>query len=450
MRILVVGGGGREHALCWKLAQSSRTSKIYCAPGNAGTTSLAENVALAADDLDGLLEFARKEGIDLTVVGPEAPLCLGIVDRFTEAGLRIFGPTAAAARIEGDKAYAKKLMRDSGIPTAEARVFEPTIQELAQARQPHAGRSDEAPPLDLETGYEMARRYIETREEGVVVKAAGLASGKGVFVHEDPADALATLESLMLNRALGEAGTRVVIEDILIGREVSLLALVDGRSIYILESAADHKRLGERETGPNTGGMGAYSPSGLLSESDLRIIEREIFVPIVDAIRREGVEYKGVLYAGLMLTAGGPKVLEFNCRFGDPEAQPILMRLRSDLVDVLEATIDGHLDETSLEWDPRTALCVVMASSGYPGPYQKGAVITGLEEAGAMEHVRVFHAGTTLLDEDVVTAGGRVLGVTALGETIQQSRQRAYDAVERIAFDGACVRGDIGMRVSDR
>ena len=449
MKILVVGGGGREHVLSSRLSGSARKPAVYCAPGNAGTASIAENVAIPAEDIDALLSLAKTERIDLTVVGPEDPLCAGIVDRFTEAGLRIFGPCAAAARIEGDKAYAKKLMRESGVPTAEARVFEPTVQELAQAREAGKGRPDDPPP-SMETGYDMAHRYVSTRNEGVVIKAAGLAKGKGVFVHNDPSEALPTLERLMLRRELGEAGARVVVEDILTGPEVSVLALVDGRTIYILESAADHKRLGEHDTGPNTGGMGAFSPASVLTQSDLSIIERDVFVPIVDAMRREGIEYKGVLYAGLILTAGGPKVLEFNCRFGDPEAQPILMRLESDLLEALEATIDGRLDEIVLKWDHRTALCVVMASGGYPDAYESGKLINGIEQAAALPDVEVFHGGTAIGQEGVVTAGGRVLGVTALGETLQQARERAYQAAKLISYDGAYLRGDIGMRVSGR
>ncbi len=449
MKILVVGGGGREHALCWKLARSPRRPELYCAPGNAGTASLAQNVAIESSDLDGLLAFARNEGIDLTVVGPEGPLCAGIVDQFTAAGLRIFGPTAAAARIEGDKAFAKKLMRESGIPTADARVFEPTAQEVAQAQQAGKGMDEEL-PSEFQTGYGLAREFVATRSEGVVVKACGLAQGKGVFVHNDPSNALLTLERLMVGHELGEAGTRVVIEEILKGPEVSVLALVDGRTIYLLESAADHKRLGERDTGPNTGGMGAVSPSGRLSETDLKANEAEVFVPIVDALRREGVTYKGILYAGLILTAGGVKVLEFNCRLGDPETQPILMRLKSDLIEAMEATIDGRLCEIELVWDQRTALCVVMASGGYPGSYEKGKLICGLYAAAGMEQVEVFHAGTAIGPEGVLTAGGRVLGITAMGDSLQESRERAYDAAGLISFDGAQMRGDIGMKTSGR
>ncbi len=450
MRILVVGSGGREHAICWKLAQSARLPEIYCAPGNGGTSTIARNVPIAADDIDGLLAFAKQERIELTVVGPEDPLCKGIVDAFEAAGLRIFGPSRAAARIEGDKIWAKKLMREAGVPTAESRAFEPTTQEIAQRREARVRGGVIEMPKNLATGYEMARQYLETRDEGVVIKASGLARGKGVFVHADPKDGLATLEALMVHRTLGDAGDRIVIEELLNGPEVSVLAFVDGSTIYTLESAADHKRLGDKDTGPNTGGMGAFSPSGLLTEGDMDMIEREVFVPIIDAMRRQDITYRGVLYAGLMMTSGGPKVLEFNCRFGDPEAQALLMRLRSDLVVVLEAVVDGRLADVALEWDRRAALCVVMASGGYPDAYEGGKEITGLEEADCVENVVVFHAGTKRTGGLVTTAGGRVLGVTALGDDVLKARTSAYEAVRCIQFDGAVVRGDIGMRVSGR
>jgi phosphoribosylamine--glycine ligase len=445
LRILIVGGGGREHALCWKLAQSPRTAKLYCAPGNAGTAEVAQNVPIAAGDIKGLLEFARRDKIDLTVVGPEDALCAGIVDAFEASGLRIFGPNAAAAKLEGDKSYAKQLMHDAGIPTAEFRYFEPTTQEVAQSRQPSDDR-DEKGPRELLTGYEMAREYVSTRVEGVVVKACGLAKGKGVFVHHDPAAALLTLEELMVNKRLGAAGARVVVEELLTGPEVSVLALVDGNNIYILESAADHKRLRDGDEGPNTGGMGAVSPADALSEADLSIIEKDVFVPVIDALRRDGVVYRGVLYAGMMLTTGGPKVLEFNCRFGDPETQPMLMRLESDLVDVIEATLDGRLDGCELKWNRRAAACVVMASRGYPETSEKGRPIKGLADAAGLRDVQVFHSGTKRVAGQVVTDGGRVLGITALGDTMSQASARAYEAAELISFDGAQMRRDIGAR----
>ncbi len=416
MNILVVGGGGREHALAWKLRQSPRCKNLLCAPGNAGTAALGTNVPVGAEDVDALLALARERKVDLTVVGPEAPLCDGVVDRFEAAGLRVFGPSQAAARLEGDKAHAKTLMRQQAVPTAEGRIFD---------------------------DYKAAYDYVATRDEPIVVKAAGLAAGKGVIVCDDPAEALLALERIMKDREFGDAGNTVVVEDRLEGQEASILAFVDGRSIYVMESSQDHKAIYDGDTGPNTGGMGAYSPAPIVTDALLSQIEREVLVPIVDAMNRERTPYRGVLYAGLMLTASGPKVLEFNCRFGDPEAQPILMRMDCDLVEVLEAVIDGRLDTVSLKWDPRPTVCVVMASGGYPGSYEKGKVITGLDDAGALADVVVFHAGTKLQDGKVVTSGGRVLGVTALGETIADAKNRAYQAVDRIQFDGAYCRRDI-------
>jgi len=449
MNVLVVGGGGREHALCWKLAQSPGCDRVYCAPGNAGIEAVAEIAPMDVNDFSALIEFARQRQIGLTVVGPEDPLCGGIVDRFAAADLRVFGPTAAAARLEGDKAYAKKLMREAGIPTAEARIFGPTAHELTAAR--HGGKDrDESAMARLQSGFDMARDYVATRDEGLVVKAAGLARGKGVFVHADPSDAIRTIEALMVERRLGDAGATVVVEALLSGHEVSVLALVDGRNIYLLEAATDHKRLGEADTGPNTGGMGAYSPTTTLTDADINVIKRDVFVPIIDALRRDGVEYRGVLYAGLMLTAGGPKVLEFNCRFGDPEAQPILMRWESDLLEALNATVDGRLDRLDIRWDRRAAVCVVLAAKGYPDDYPKGMVIEGLDEAVAMQRVQVFHSGTARRDGNIVTAGGRVLGVTALADTLASARQRAYAAAHCIQFDGLYLRGDIAREESNR
>jgi phosphoribosylamine---glycine ligase len=419
MRILLVGSGGREHVLAWKIAQSRRVKRLYCAPGNAGTIGLAENVAIKAEDVGGLVKFAREQKVDLVVVGPEDPLSTGLVDELTAVGIRAFGPDKAAARLEGDKAFAKEMMRHRSVPTAEARMF---------------------------TKYRDAKAYVATRDAGVVVKAAGLAKGKGVIVCDDPADALIALERIMVTREFGSAGDTVVVEEKLVGPEVSVLAFVDGRNIYVMENAQDHKPIGEGDSGPNTGGMGAYSPTTLLDDKLLHQVESEILVPIIDALRTQGITYKGVLYAGLMLTSGGPKTLEFNCRFGDPEAQPILMRLKTDLVDVLEAVIDGKLDSVNLEWDPRSAVCVVMASGGYPGSYENGKPISGLDEAGALPDVVVFHAGTRMAGNQVVTAGGRVLGVTALGSDFAAARKRCYEAVEKIHFDGAYYRRDIGAK----
>ncbi len=416
MRVMVIGGGGREHTLAYALSKSSRVDDILCVPGNAGTAAIGENIDVKVDDHDGLAILARQRNVDLTVVGPEVPLCAGIVDRFEAEDLRIFGPTKAAARIEGDKAYAKRLMKSAHVPTAEGRIFK---------------------------RFEDARSYVATRDTGVVVKASGLAAGKGVSVCEDPANALLELEKIMVDRAFGGAGNTVVVEELLKGQELSVFALVDGRTIYVLETAQDHKPIGEGDTGPNTGGMGAYSPAPIATRAVMATVEREVLVPIVDALRNDDAPYRGLLYVGLMLTAAGPKVLEFNCRFGDPETQPMLMRLESDLCDMLEAVVDGRLADADVRWSPKPAVCVVMASQGYPGKYESGKVIEGLDEAAAMKDVCVFHAGTRRLEHLTVSSGGRVLGVTALGDDIADAKQRAYQAVTTIHFDNAYYRHDI-------
>jgi phosphoribosylamine--glycine ligase len=419
MNVLIVGGGGREHAIAEKVRQSRHNPSIFCAPGNAGTALLGENLDIGAEDLDRLAQCALERKIDLTIVGPEAPLCAGIVDRFEQMGLRIFGPSAEAARIEGDKGFTKQLLIESRIPTARGRVF---------------------------TRYQDARSYIATRDTPQVVKAVGLAAGKGVVVCDDPAAALLEAERMMVDGRFGDAGRSVVVEEKLAGQEVSVLALVDAGTVYVLEPSQDHKPIGEGDTGPNTGGMGAYSPTLIMDEPNRRKVESEILVPFVDTLRRHGITYRGVLYAGLMLTAAGPQVLEFNCRFGDPEAQAVLVRLKSDLIDVVNACLDGKLDHVTLEWDPRPAVCVVMASDGYPGKYAKGKVIEGLAEAEELPNVTVHHAGTRTVEDVVVTSGGRVLGVTAQGETLGSARDRAYEAVRLIRFDGAHYRRDIAYR----
>jgi phosphoribosylamine--glycine ligase len=419
MKVLLVGSGGREHALAWKMAQSPRLKALYCAPGNPGTVELGENVELKVDDLAGIVQFARTQAIDLVVVGPENPLCAGLVDELAAAGIRAFGPDRSAARLEGDKAFAKELMRHRSVPTADARIFDK---------------------------YRDARAYIASRDHPVVLKAAGLAAGKGVIVCDDPADALIAIERIMVDREFGPAGDIVVVEEKLIGPEVSLLAFVDRDNIYIMDSAQDHKPIGDGDTGPNTGGMGAYSPTTLLDDKLIQQVQSEILVPIIDAMRTQGITYRGVLYTGLMLTAGGPKVLEFNCRFGDPETQPLLMRLRTDLLDVFEAVAEDKLDRITLQWDPRPAVCVVMAAGGYPGAYENGKVISGLEAAAGVPDVKVFHAGTRKVGSNVVTAGGRVLGVTALGETVAAAQKRAYEACEKISWDGAYYRRDIAAK----
>lgn len=445
MKVLVIGGGGREHAIVRGLLRSPRRPDVYCAPGNGGTERTldgraASNVPIAADRIDDLVKFARGERIDLTIVGPEEPLTLGIVDRLTAAGLRVFGPTAAAARIEGDKAFAKRIMFETGVPTAEARIFGPSDHERMITARPKDARG-----VEIETGFDRARTYLETRDEALVVKAAGLAKGKGVFMCADPAEAIRIAEKLMVDRILGPAGETIVVEERIGGTEASVLALVDGRTIYVMEAARDHKRLNDGDLGPNTGGMGAFSTPGLLDDRMLRQIEERVFVPIVDALAYHGAPYRGVLYAGMMLTPGGPKVLEFNARLGDPEAQAILMRLESDLLDMFEAATDGRLDQIELRWDPRPSVCVVMAAAGYPDSPRTGDFIEGLDDAALVPETFVFHAGTARrAHERIVTAGGRVLGVTALGDTFAAARERAYDAVGRIRFEGAQYRRDIG------
>jgi len=416
MNVLLIGSGGREHSIAWKLAQSKDLGKLYIAPGNAGTGRCGENVPIGADDIDELVDFAKQNDIGLVVVGPEDPLAAGAVDTFEAAGIKAFGPSAGAAQLEADKAFAKQLMRSSAISAAEGRVFE---------------------------RFKDAKTYIASRDEAVVVKAAGLAAGKGVFVCDDPADGILAAEKIMCDKIFGQAGDKIIVEDKLLGEEASILAFVDGRNIYVMESTQDHKPIGDGDTGPNTGGMGAYSPAPVVTEALMDKITGEILVPVVDGMNRNGTPYKGVLYAGLMITAGGPRVLEFNVRFGDPETQPILMRLKSDLLEVCLAVCDGKLDGVTLEWDRRPAVCVVMASGGYPGAYEKGKRITGVDEAEQLKDVVVFHAGTRIQDGDLVTNGGRVLGVTALGRTIADAKVSAYNAVDKIKYDGAYCRGDI-------
>ncbi len=416
MKVLLVGGGGREHALAWKLSKSKRLEHLYIAPGNPGTADYGTNVDIADTDVSGLVAFAKSKKIDLAVIGPEDPLAAGAVDAFEAAGVKAFGPSGAAAQLEADKAFAKQIMRANNIPTAESRSF---------------------------TSFEDAKAYIASRDEAVVVKAAGLAKGKGVFVCDEPSEAILAAERIMVDGLFGEAGRTVVVEDKLLGQEASILAFVDGRNIYVMESAQDHKPIGEGDTGDNTGGMGAYSPAPVVTEKLLSQIVREVLVPTVDGMNRNDTPYKGVLYAGMMLTQGGPRVLEFNARFGDPETQPILMRMKGDLLEVMLAVCDGKLDRVELEWDRRPAVCVVMASGGYPGKYDKGKVIRGLDEAAKLKDVMVFHAGTAKKDQEIVTGGGRVLGVTALGETIAEAKALAYQAVGKISFEGAYYRRDI-------
>jgi len=423
MKVLVVGSGGREHALVWKIIQSPRFkdqgSRIYCAPGNAGISQIAECVDIKADDIPELLSFAQKEQIDLTVVGPEGPLTLGIVDDFEKAGLRIFGASKRAAEIEWSKAFSKALMKRYGIPTADYEVF---------------------------TDREKAVSYLKERGVPIVVKASGLAAGKGVIVATTLNEAVSAVDLIMKDRAFGPAGDELIIEEFLDGEEVSLLAFTDGKTILPMPSAQDHKRVFDNDEGPNTGGMGVYSPAPVLTEALLDTVMKEILIPTVKGMVSEGRPYKGVLYAGLMITRNGPKVLEFNARFGDPETQPLMMRMNTDLVEVIDAVIDGRLKEITIEWDKKAAVCVVMAAGGYPGDCRKGDEIEGLEEAARMDDVMVFHAGTALKNGKVVSNGGRVLGVTALGSDIREAINEVYRAVSKITWNGVHYRKDIGRR----
>lgn len=419
MKILVIGGGGREHALVWKISQSPRVKKIFCAPGNAGIAQIAECPPISAEDVSGLLEFARKNAIDLTVVGPEAALTAGIADRFKEAGLAVFGPTASAARLEGSKSFSKALMEKYSIPTARAAVFTDPKEALA---------------------------HLDAISVPVVVKADGLAAGKGVLVCHTMTEARQAVSSVMVDRQFGEAGARCVIEEFLEGEEASFLAFTDGETVLPLPPSQDHKAAYDNDLGPNTGGMGAYSPAPVVDPALFQTVMDKIMIPTVKALAAEGIPYQGVLYAGLMIKDGEPKVLEYNARFGDPECQPLLMRLKSDLVEIMQAVAERRLKEILLDVDPRAAVCVVMASDGYPDKYEKGKVISGLDKAGLMRDVVVFHSGTALKDGRAVTAGGRVLGVTALGDTIEEAVSRAYMAVDAIKWDGAFCRKDIGKK----
>ena len=421
MKVLIVGNGGREHALAWKIAQSSRVDRLLIAPGNAGTAEEGENVDISPGDVPRLIDFASQNKIDLTVVGPEAPLAAGIVDAFAEAKLRIFGPTQAAAELESSKVFCKNLLRHADVPTADFQSFP-----------------------DAKT----AITYLKEREDvPVVVKADGLAAGKGVIICENRDEALEAVDRIASRKEFGAAGNQLVIEERLEGEEASVLAFTDGRTILTLPSCQDHKPAHDGDTGPNTGGMGAYCPTPLVTEELLARVEESVLVPTVHQLKRSRRPFKGVLYAGLMVTNQGIRVLEYNARFGDPECQPLLMRLESDLLDVLEATVDGRLDEIgSLKWDPRPAVCVVMASEGYPGSYERGYPIRGLDEAAQLEDVKVFHAGTATSDGQVVTNGGRVLGVTAMGRSISVAKLQAYTAVKCIRFSGAWCRKDISDR----
>lgn len=425
MNVLVIGNGGREHALAWKIGLNSRVERVFVAPGNAGTALDAENVDIPAGDFARLIKFARENEVKLAVVGGEQPLTAGIVDAFSEAGLRAFGPSKAAAELEGSKVFCKNLLRHADVPTADFRAFR---------------------------SADRAETFLKERDDvPVVVKADGLAAGKGVIVCSGRAEALLAVDRIARAREFGEAGNQVVIEERLDGQEASVLAISDGQTIITLPPCQDHKRAYDGDTGPNTGGMGAYSPAPLVDEAMLRWVEEHVLVPTVHAMKRSRRPFRGVLYAGLMITNQGPKVLEYNVRFGDPECQPLLMRLKSDIVELFEATIDGRLDSIDPpQWDPRPAVCVVMASEGYPGKYKTGKPIRGLEEAARVPDVKVFHAGTASAAGQVVTNGGRVLGVTALGSTIAAAKLQAYTAVKAIRWDGAWCRKDISDKALRR
>ena len=423
MKILVVGGGGREHALCWKFAQSPLVEKVYCAPGNAGIAEDAECVPIKANDFKALADFAEREGITFTIVGPEDPLAQGIADYFEERGLKIFGPSAKAAQIEASKVFAKQIMAKYGIPTAAFEVFDDPQKALA---------------------------YVEKRGAPIVVKADGLAAGKGAIVCHTVEEARQAVKKIMVEKAFGEAGNRVVIEECLVGEEASFMILTDGKTLLPLPSSQDHKPLLDNDRGPNTGGMGAYSPAPVVTEELSQEIMEKIMQPLIEGLAREGILYRGVLYAGLMIVEGKPYVLEFNCRFGDPECQPLMMRIKSDLAALIQEALSGNLAGKTLEIDDQAAVCVVMASGGYPGKYEKGKPIFGLEEASKLPRVKVFHAGTAKKDGQYVTNGGRVLGVTALGKDIPEAIDLAYEAVEKIHWEGVHYRRDIGAKALKR
>ncbi len=424
MKVLVVGNGGREHAIAWKISQSPRADRVFVAPGNAGTAKDVENIEIAADNITELVAFAKQNQIGLTVVGPEIPLCNGIVDAFEEAGLKVFGPSRAAAQLEGSKVFCKNVLRAADVPTADFQEF-------------HSAEPAER---------FINERYSETPDDcPVVIKADGLAAGKGAIVCSTRDEALEAIDIIARQKQFGDAGNKMIIEDRLQGIEASILAITDGQTILTLPPAEDHKRAHDGDTGPNTGGMGAYCPTPSIDDKTLRWVESNVLVQTVHVMKRKRNPFRGILYAGMMMTPQGPKVLEYNVRFGDPECQPLLLRLKTDFLDLLEATVDRKLGEIGpLQWDERPSVCVVMASDGYPGKYETGKVIRGLEDAAAIEDVKVFHAGTRLDDEqNVVTNGGRVLGVTALGDSVATAKLQAYKAIKCIRWDGAWCRKDI-------
>ncbi|MCR5216423.1 MAG: phosphoribosylamine--glycine ligase [Lachnospiraceae bacterium] len=422
MKVLVVGGGGREHALCWKISQSKKVDKIYCAPGNAGIAEVAECVAIGAMEFQKLVAFAKEKEIDLTVVGMDDPLCGGIVDAFEEAGLRVFGPRKNAAILEGSKAFSKDLMKKYNIPTAGYHNF---------------------------TSPEEALAFLETATYPTVLKADGLALGKGVLICNTKEEALAGVKTLMVDKQFGDSGNTIVVEEFMTGREVSVLSFVDGKTIKIMTSAQDHKRAKDGDQGLNTGGMGTFSPSPFYTAEVDEFCKKYIYQATVDAMAKEGREFKGIIFFGLMLTANGPRVLEYNARFGDPETQVVLPRMKNDIVEVFEACIDGTLDQIDLQFEDNAAVCVVLASNGYPEHYEKGFVISGLENFKDKTDYFVFHAGSKKAEAGIVTNGGRVLGVTATGKDLKEARKKAYEATEWIHFDNKYMRHDIGKAIDE-
>ena len=420
MKIMVVGSGGREHALVWKLHSSSLVHKMYAAPGNAGISELAECVEISSEDLAGLADFAERNSVDLTVVGPELPLTLGIVDEFEKRGVRIFGPTKAAAMIEGSKVFAKEFMKKYHIPAASFKIFE---------------KPDEATD------------FVKSSDMPLVIKADGLAAGKGAFIIEDVDSGISAVQKIMVERVFKDAGNKVVIEDFLEGEETTILAFSDGRTILPMPSSQDHKKIYDGDRGPNTGGMGAYAPAPIVDDRMMKRIYDEILEPTILGMEREGRLFKGILYAGLVLTARGPKVMEFNCRFGDPETQVVLPLLKSDLAEILMSVVEGDLSLGEVEWSEDFAVCVILASAGYPDKYEKGKEILGLDRAKHAEDVLIFHAGTKKEKGKLLTNGGRVLGVTAMDKNVEEAINKAYAAVDKISFDGVQFRRDIGYRV---
>ncbi len=423
MKVLVIGGGGREHAIVWKLAQSRHVDKIYCAPGNAGIAEMAECIDIGINNFDELVNLVRYEWIDLTIVGPEEPLSRGIVDAFEREGRRIVGPVKAAARLESSKVFSKEFMRRHRIPSAEYKVF---------------------------SSYLHAEDYVRMKASPIVIKADGLAAGKGVIVAATTEEAVGALKRIMKDKEFGDAGNRVIVEECLQGEEASFMVFTDGSTIVPMVSSQDHKRVFDEDKGPNTGGMGAYSPAPVLTAELESVVMEKVLHPVINGLREEGIKYKGVLYAGLMIKDGKPSVLEFNCRMGDPETQPVLARLDTDFMDIAMAIADERLSDIKIEWKKDAAVCVVLASGGYPGAYEKGKVISGLEKANGLDGVFVFHAGTAFNDGDIVTSGGRVLGVTATGKDIRAAKEQAYKAAGQLQFEGMHYRKDIADRALNR